>query len=212
MLMKLFRISNQELAALLQVDITLVSKWRSGARNMNANPIYVSRLCTCVTERDRQDNYRLCRHLLSGWCTPDENCTGEEIAAALADWLCGRQGADSADPLMPEIVNSRSFSRIDQMYRWEGNAGRREAVRLLHRCAGLMEEQAEIISYSTQENDWFVEDRAFLKEWATTVRAYCDAGNLIKVIHPLNRNYSELASSMVRWLPLHITCGVKGIS
>ena len=57
LLMKLFNISNTDLARLLQVDITLVSKWRNGSRSMKASQEYINRFVSYVVKLDKGNNY-----------------------------------------------------------------------------------------------------------------------------------------------------------
>ena len=209
-LMKLFKISNNDLALLLQVDVSLVSKWRTGVRNMTSNPEYVRKLVAYMINLDKKSGYKKCRELLSGEYQLENNCSENDMALLLFDWIRNPKMQSEKESILEEMLKSKTLTKIEQMYFWDGKKGRREAVKYFTRYAISCAPGAEIISYTTESNQWFHEDKGFLEEWKSMIHEFFDKGNIMKIIHPMNRNYHDIAASMAKWLPLHMSCEVKG--
>lgn len=210
MLMKIFEISNHDLSLLLCVDVSLVSKWRSGSRNINSNPEYVNGLVSYIMGRDKRNGYKKVRELLSQEYDMAKTCSEEKLPLFLADWLCNSEGEEEREGILANMLKSKELTRIEQMYYWEGNEGRREAVKYFTQYATACAPGAEIISYTTESNRWFHEDPQFLKLWMKLILEFFEKGNVMKIVHPMNRNYSDTVMSMAKWLPLHMTCEVRG--
>ncbi len=210
LLMKIFRISNNDLALLLRVDVSLISKWRSGTRSMDSNPEYVRKLVAYIADLDKKNHYKNIRELLSKDYNTVTTCSEDELVLFLTDWLCSRKEDKAHDFVLEDMIKSKSLTRIDQMYYWEGTEGRRQAVEYFTQYANSFSPGAEIISYTNQSNQWFHEDPEFMQRWMKLIREFFAKGNIMKIVHPMNRNYYDIAASMGKWLPLHMTCEVKG--
>lgn len=209
-LMKIFKISNNDLALLLQVDVSLVSKWRSGVRNMASNPEYVKKMVTYIMNLNKKEDYKLVREILLGEYKLVDSCTENDLSLLLYDWVCNPKMETERDYILQEMLKSKTLTKIEQMYFWDGNEGRREAVKYFTQYAVSCSPGAEIISYTTESNQWFHENKKFLELWMGMVHEFFEKGNIMKIIHPMNRNYYEIAASMSKWLPLHMSCEVKG--
>lgn len=210
LLMKIFRISNSDLALLLRVDVSLISKWRSGSRSMDSNPEYAKKLVAYIVDLDKKNHYKNIRELLSKDYNTVITCSEDELVLFLTDWLCSKKEDKAHESVLEDMIRSKSLTRIDQMYYWEGTEGRRQAVEYFTQYANSFSPGVEIISYTNQSNQWFHEDPGFLQRWMKLIREFFAKGNVMKIVHPMNRNYYDIAASMGKWLPLHMTCEVKG--
>lgn len=209
-LMKIFGISNRDLASLLQVDTSLVSKWRNGKRNIKSDVRYVKKAASYIVELDRKREYKRVKELLSKEYDIADSCSKEELSLYLVDWLLNPKKSEGKELILENMSKSKRLSRVEQTYYWEGNEGRREAVKYFLQYANACNSENEIIFYSTESVRWFHEDEEWLELWAGLSSNFMKNGNMMHIIHAANHSYSDIAASVLRWLPLHIKYGVKG--
>lgn len=209
-LMKMFRISNQDLAMLLSVDVSLVSKWRSGTRSLHSNSEYMKKLNSYVIGLDRKNGYKKLQELLGKDYGEIGTMSEDEMSLLLSDWLNSTKEETGHYDIFEEMMKNKYMTRIEPLYYWEGREGRRQAVELFTEYAIRLSPGAEIISYTNETNQWFHEDKEFLHRWMKLIRSFFEMGNVMKIVHPMNRDLQDLAASMGKWLPLHMTCEVQG--
>lgn len=210
LLMKLFGISNNDLALLLRVDTSLVSKWRNGSRSMRSNSEYIRKLAAYILELDQKSNYKKVRELLSEDYESAKTCSVDKLTLFLEDYIKNPGNKTDYANVLEEMMKSKSLTKIEPVYFWEGNEGRREAIKYFTKYAISLSPNVEIISFTTESNLWFHEQPEFLAMWMSLIKEFFAKGNVMKIVHPMNRNYYEIAASMTKWLPLHLTCDVKG--
>ncbi len=210
LLMKIFAIKNVDLAQYLQVDVSLVSKWRSGARNIASNREYLSKLISYVLNLDRKNNFSQIRELLSEEYILSENWTEKELALLLNDWLCASGSLSTNSLAMSDILQSGSWSKIERLYMWKGRDGRREAIKYFTEYARQCPPGIEIFSYMSDSNQWFHEDKAFLDLYTKMANDLFQKGNTLNIIYSVNRLSHETAASLAYWIPLHLCDNVEG--
>ena len=93
------------------------------------------------------------------------SCSKEEINLLLRDWLCSQKKKSESAAVLQEMLKSKLMKNTAQLSYWEGNDGRREAVKHFTKYAIICSPDTEIISYTTEPNAWFNEDEAFLLLW-----------------------------------------------
>ena len=87
MLMENFGISGKDLAAMLHIDSSLVSKWRSGKRLLRPNSVYTNQIIRYAMELDRAYEYARLRMLMSEDYVNIFKVTASELSMFLKDWL-----------------------------------------------------------------------------------------------------------------------------
>lgn len=203
-LMKMFAITGKDLSELIHVDSSLISKWRSGKRSLKPKSIYVDKIVTYFMELDKPQNYvNICKLLANDY----ENifsCSEKEIAIFLKSWLTCKEVLAEQDSQFEKLKNMGS-AKISMFYKFIGNKGRRQAVRFLLDYAIAHSPGLEILSFTEEDASWFYEDADFLKEWGEKNYRLLQNGSFVKVIHPVDRTYENTATSMLKWLPLHMT-------
>ncbi len=209
-LMKIFAIKNKDLSQYLQVDVSLVSKWRSGARNIASNKEYLCKLISYVLNLDRRNNFSQVRELLSGEYVLSERWTEDELALLLNDWLCASGAVKTNSLAMSDILQGGTWSKIERLYLWKGRDGRREAIKYFNEYARQCSSEIEIYSYMSDSNQWFHEDRAFLDLYTKMANDLFQKGNTLNIIYSVNRLCHETAASLAYWIPLHLCDNVEG--
>ena len=200
-----FAISGKDLSSLLHIDSSLVSKWRSGKRNLKPNSVYTTHIIKHVMALDRNNQYAKIRMMLSQEYLSIFKCSEHEIALFLKDWLTSSKDVqENARDYFEEIKNLRGASLLTT-YSMNGTNGRRQAVQFFLRYAQHLSPGAEIWCYSTENSKWFFENSEFINEWCMRNMSLLSEDNRIKIIHPLSSSYESLASSMLTWMPMHMT-------
>ena len=216
--MTLAELSNIRLSRLINVDASLISRYRSGVRTPRANPEMTSHLGKILWQRIMKNNRRedLARLML---LPPDE--IDEQY---FLDWLCdfdsfrddgvstAEQFLDSFDSYSAEAgIRLPSFEEAapEQILRssrdfYLGTAGLQEAViRFLGNA--VTEGAEELWLYSDQNMDWMTSDRAFLVRWAALMNACVKAGIRVRIIHNIDRSLREMNQAITSWLPLYMS-------
>ncbi len=112
-LMDNFAISGKDLASLLHIDSSLVSKWRNGKRTLRPNSVYTTQIIRHVMALDRNNHYAKIRMMLSREYMNIFKCPEQEIALFLKDWLTSaNETGGSRRDYFDEIKNLRCTSPL----------------------------------------------------------------------------------------------------
>ncbi len=207
-LMKMFSVSGSDLSKLIHVDDSLVSKWRSGKRSLKPKSNYVEKIVEYIMETDRHNRYENICKLLASEYDNIFSCSKTEIGIFLKQWLTSESDFNDHHSRFDTLKNLDDV-KISMSYYFKKNSGRRCAVEFLNNYVLNSAEKLELISYTTEEASWFYEDKEFLRRWSEINFACLRNGHIIKVIHPLNRSFQDMAISIIRWVPLHLTGQTK---
>lgn len=207
----LLELSNTWLASQLSIDVSLVSRYRSGIYSPHGNARLAEKLADVLFSRARQlgrtaelaalcglEEARLDAGALAAWLYDDP---AEEEAAAMARLLLRsldefRPGAvpDAAAPDAPEIP-------LDACY--YGTEGLRSAV--IRFLSDAAREGGELLLYSDEPMDWMTGDRAFFALWASLMAQCVSRGVTIKIIHNVDRIGEEMIDAIRGWFPLYLS-------
>ena len=203
---------------LLNVDASLISRFRTGKRLPKENSQIVDMFCSAVAERMHEQNCimeisRLTGIKISYLLTP----TAVELLKA---WLfhgkrIKKTKPNTADYLrmflplrdlpaqqtMKFLQNKANENAADTYW---GNQGIRQAVlRLLVEAAA--EGGGEVYLYADQSMRWLFENEDDLQNWYLCCSLCFQCNVRMVVVHDINRNAREMASVMQMWLPLNMT-------
>lgn len=205
MLLDAFRVSGKDLAALLHIDSSLVSKWKNNKRSMKSNSTYLNNIVEYFVSMDSISNYSIIKALLERDYETVDYTSPQELSIALKHWLIRGDHTDEVDTVLYDCMHRNKKGREHSYLLFHGNAGRREAVKNMLQIANMLPPGQEIWSYSQDSPSWFMEDEEFIQQWADWNMEFLRKGNVIHVIHPVDRQYKSLAISLLKWLPLHMT-------
>lgn len=202
--------SNSRLAADLNVDSSMVSRYRSGIYHPNRNVEIKNRLIELIlTRAGRTGNLEA----LAALCDVD---AAELSTEALADWLFGPEenrkseiaetlfhSIDSFQPGQGFPANMPVPPSFQKSERYWGTDGLRSAVvRFLSDAA---QEGGELMLYSDEPMDWMRSDPEFFTLWASLMAACLRKGVHIRIIHNVDRGGSEMVSAIKGWFPLYVS-------
>ena len=216
--MKLADISNIRLSRDLNVDASLISRYRRGIRTMYRSSELLAPLESILYSRivkngkkdelaafigaDPKDvDLKAFSLYLSGSCPDNDN--GSRDAAGILRIFEEFEPSLSEGLPSPETVISQALSYPPEES-YMGIEGLRIAVlRLLSLV--ITGEGKELYLYSDQSMEWLTGDPVFLSKWVTLMFECVKKGVNIRIIHNLDRSIEEMNSAIKNWLPLYMS-------
>ena len=208
--MTLLQIPNSQLAGVLNIDGSVVSRYRSGVLYPNRNEQVKERLCDHLVSRAeglgrKEELSALCGvgaedlspETLSDWLfdmTEDRPSEmAETLFRSIDAFTPGRGVPESASQLPP----------IREAEKYRGTQGLRGAVvRFLSDAARL---GGELLLYSDEPMDWMSGDRDYFALWASLMVACVRNGVRIRIIHNVDRIGPEMVDAIHGWFPLYMS-------
>lgn len=207
--------SNSRLAADLNVDPSLVSRYRTGIYHPNRNEQIKAHLTELILDKAEKTGRT---KELADLCAADP---AELSPETLSEWLYGTEENrnteiaesffHSIDSFIPEQNNSNvplpEHPSVREAERYWGTFGLRDAViRFLSEAA---REGGELLLYSDEPMDWMSGDPDFFMIWASLMKSCLQKGVYIRIIHNIDRNGMEMVSAIRGWFPLYISGNIE---
>lgn len=214
--MSIAGISNIRLSRLMNVDSSLISRYRAGVRTPRSNPELSEKLTDVLWHHLQNpqkkedlaavmecDAAELDRDIFFGWlCDFDSMQQGshadvEKLMTAFDMHL-------SASGISPSISGGQPSVSSDEKEIYKGTEGLREAViRFLSNAA--LSEVKEIWLYSDENMDWMTGNQDFRMRWMRLMASCAQSGIKIRIIHNIDRGFDEMSNAIISWLPLYMT-------
>lgn len=208
--MTALELSNAQLAALLNIDVSMVSRYRSGIYSPHGNERLSERLVGVLLSR--AEKAARMQALAELCALPAERLD----AGALAEWLYSVPEDESgilAQKLLrsldsyrhghgvpPELPEAPSVETADRYWGKEGL--RKSVIRFL---MDAEREGGELLLYSDEPMDWLSGDPKYFALWASLMAACVRNGVSIRIIHNVDRDGTEMLDGIRGWLPLYIS-------
>ena len=207
----LLNLSNNKLAAQLSIDVSLVSRYRSGIYSPHGNDRLAGKLSDVLFSHAQQrgktaelaalcgvEEARLDAAAIAAWLfdIPPEG-DSEAMARLLLRSLDEFKPGRSPFPAGPETLEIPS----DAYY--YGTEGLRSAV--IRFLSDAEREGGELLLYSDEPMDWMTGDRAYFTLWASLMAKCVNSGVTIKIIHNVDRIGEEMVDAIRGWLPLYVS-------
>lgn len=208
--MTLLGVPNARVAAQLGVDVSLISRYRSGEASPRDNRLLADVLSEFLFRHAAVSGKK---DELAALC----GCPAESFTMdALAVWLFGsieevpadlaRSLLRSVDAFTPGGADGGELPPIplpEPASCYWGAAGLQNAVvRFLSDAA---REGGELLLYSDEPMDWMTGNREFFALWARLMLECVRRGVHIKIIHNLDRSGREMVAAISGWFPLYIS-------
>src|SRR5690554_2305918 len=94
LLMKMTHIKNNQLALAIGVDPSLVSRWRTGSRELNLTSPYLNKICAFFAENAKEDYQKLALLELTGNTYENQDITIMKLTTVLEKWFVGESKID----------------------------------------------------------------------------------------------------------------------
>ena len=207
----LLKLSNSQLSSQLNIDVSLVSRYRRGIYSPHGNERLAEKLSDVLVSRAKRtgkaaelaalcdtDEANLDTDAVSAWlyeAAPEED--SEAMAQVLLRIL------DEFTPGKSATATAREVPEVSDDAFYYGTEGlRRAVIRFLSDAA---QEGGELLLYSDEPMDWMTGDRAYFTLWASLMAKCVNRGVRIKIIHNVNRVDTEMIDAIRGWFPLYIS-------
>ncbi len=207
----LLGLSNSQLAMLLNVDVSLVSRYRSGIYSPHGNERLSAKLADVLVARAKRSGKTA---ELAALCDTDEvhfdtdavskwlyDASSEEDSTAMAMALL--QSLDEFTPGRISTGAEREMPEVSNDAFYYGTEGLRSAV--IRFLCDTAEEGGELLLYSDEPMNWMSGDRTFFALWASLMARCVNSGVRIKIIHNVDRVDTEMIDAIRGWFPLYIS-------
>ncbi|OGO91789.1 MAG: hypothetical protein A2Y17_13610 [Clostridiales bacterium GWF2_38_85] len=222
-LMNIIDVSNIRLARILNVDSSLISRYRSGMRSPKPDSEIVKKIsdyiATCVKSEEQL------RMIEIGINKSENTSDYVDIASFIYEWLNESFEStinfemdnflDKIDEFHIENIRPRQLSdaySANNIYgtqiiseNFYGLVGIRQAVIKFLSLIINRNKPSILNLYSDQQIDWMSNDEAFTKTWTDMMRTILMKGNKIRIIHHIDRNMNEMLAGIEKWLPVYMT-------
>lgn len=171
-IMEQMKIPTIALSRHLHVDPSLISKWRSGQRNLSSSSPYFNEIILFLMgESCRSEHMELCR-FLSQLFPMDGDSLRERPEFFLRQLL--------SDPTFPGIDREKSAAAQSghraEVHIYEQNSGRRQAIgRLVDYCSS-MPSPGHVLFMDSEEYVWLMEDRSFAERFSANMNSLLSRG------------------------------------
>lgn len=222
--MELADVSAMRLARSVNVDASLIAKYRSGLRVPQMNHPIIHSLAGALAARIHA--LGRAAELARLIDAPVERVSDEgEGARLLEAWLRDFSAVDTSvienflegidafspdvkPPLLAPEDAAGTEALDDDAAAYDGVAGLRRAV-LRFLGGAVRSGQAELWLYSDQNMEWLLGDRDFTVRWASLMGAYVNGGGRIRIIHNIDRGLEEMVAAIRSWMPLYLSGGIE---
>lgn len=217
--MELTEMSNARLAKLVNLDASVISRYRRGLsfpkKNSEISEIMcrvlfehivaqnrLSRLCDLMNvEAEFFENKEMGVTLFQNWIYDFFDGEAELVKSLIED--LDNFSPDIVFPLM-DVKNCINEENSGTSQFYQGNEGLRKAVlRLL--SGAIRDDVKELWLYSDCNTDWMTEDSEFTIRWMALMSACVRSGMTIRIIHNIDRRLEEMISAIQNWMPLYMS-------
>jgi len=212
--MNLLELTNSQLAALLNIDDSLVSRYRSGVYSPYGNLPLLEKLSGALIARAEKLKKTAELEKLCGAACPDEEAlsawlfdTSEDDPSAMAQMLLQSLDGFTSQAEPPSAdrdelsAAARSGLPAAMAERYWGTEGLREAVTRF--LSETLQEGGELLLFSDEPMGWMTGEKKYFARWAAMMTACVRQGVRIKIVHNLDRYLPEMVEAIRGWYPLY---------
>ncbi len=224
--MKMVHTTNFELAEVLEVDPSLISRWRTGERQVGSSSPYLPKIAQYFAENAQEDFQKVALLELTGHHWEDKGVAERRMKKYLAQWLVDEPYIDSKSltSLIDTIGNSSNyFPQLETLPLPGEPEGKRANRELFVGKKGLQEATTKLLLqairkensgkrlflFSNEPMDWIIEDPEFAQAWSHLAMLAIKNKVKVEIIHTMQRQPKELIQAVEKWLPLYLTGAVN---
>lgn len=204
LLMQLLGVTGRELGIALQVDHSLVSKWKNNHRPIPVRTGMLAKIADYLIMIDNEKDRNVISSLLASPAAESTPVADSTLRDRLMEWL--------RDPTNPDQhVSGHSqqhwLSRehyICPVEIFQGESGRRQAVLQIFQILLSQPNPSEIFIMSQEDRAWIDEDPAFSRNLHQLVLQASEKGHRITIIYWLGQEHRSLLNIIREWLPLEL--------
>lgn len=216
-------LSNIRLARLMNVDASLISRWRTGItmpQDETMRFLMCSELIKRIYTRDKLNALAKLMNISLGELTDIEKGTKLFVKwlfseptkeNSLIESLLISLDSISFDGGLPILSFEEAADEAalnDTTAEYIGNSGLRMAV-LRFLGNAVKNRVPELLLYSDLNMDWMTGDKGFLLKWFSLMSILLQQGTKVKIIHNIDRGPAEMTAAIKSWLPLYMSGNIN---
>ncbi len=210
-MIKLTNVKARALAKACMIDISYVSKLRTGVNKLPKQPTFLENMSDFFVEHIKTEEQKLAFcHVLDLSSFPDDE---QNASLLLKEWLLSKDSVTENDDLFFEKIFTRAASessvtelrntkKLKQFY--YGINGKREAALACFDFV-LQQDKPTTLYLNSEENmAWMQNDSEFIKLWTEKFTKVLLAGNKVVVIHNVKRGIDEILYAVAKWMKIYM--------
>lgn len=201
-IMSLLGISGQELANHINVDRTLVSKWKNNVRPFSNTSIYFNGIVEYILKKNQELQANTLERFFESIYPIKDMHKDNWLSVSLRSWLDGNDFVDFHQQIPKKHSQSLYTTNVD-IYR--GNSGRRKAVLEFLKYALSLPKGQQLLISDMEDMSWLLENKNFINTWQDNIKKLINKGDHITIIHNTKRDVYALSNIIFRWLPIYFT-------
>ena len=220
-LIKLFDLTNVQVARGVSVDTSLISRVRAGVRVPSSDSKLIPAMAEYFASLPKDRQQLLSLYEIAG-VTPGGASSSNDLASHLCDWLIGDRH-DAKNDIAGGFINALGKNPVSDFapmpfVGMPMPSGKRFSAELFSGTAGLRQAVLRFLAESAAQNEprtiymycghglgWLLGDEEYGRMWTRMMLSVFYRGNRVKVIHNIEREKEEIFPSTERWLPLFMT-------
>lgn len=203
-------ISGTELADVLHIDSSLISKWRRNHRKFRGNSETFCKLVKYIMALDEASGYKAIRSLLVHEFPAAESVNSDVLEVILKKWLITATPSLKQDAEFEKYISQDGKPLHVNTLEFSGIKGRQEAILSILRYGANLNEPQELWCYLQHKEFSFLNDYPYIDNWIMLNLNFLKSENTIYLLQDVSLQGEELASSMLAWLPMYLTGKVNG--
>lgn len=170
----------------LHVDSSLVSKWKTGNRNLSPKSIYFNEIIELLLQLNEEPNHHFLEESLLNFYPHEEINQHTDLEPLLRSAISNQK---TTNTLKNQGVFHNDLNSTTTLV-YESNSGKREAIRKMLDYAESMNTPGNFLFIDAEEFAWLLEDEAFTDEFCSRIVLLLKQGFKAKfIIH--YSSYSE---------------------
>ena len=217
-------ISNVKLAKDLNVDASLISRYRTGSRSPKSNAGLAKKLCNVLLSRIEAvgktdelcdmigasladvDSKKLEKKFYE-WLINENNVESQAIDAMIGKFKAVVGSGVNIELMVPTEEDMKLIPK-DKKNIYVGIEGIREAsTRFL--ADVYVGKEEKVYLYSDQKMDWIFGDEKFSMMWLKFMLGILKNGTEVIIIHNIDRQLKEMVTAISGWMPLYMAGKIK---
>ncbi len=218
LLLNMFGITNYQLAEALQVDVSLISRWRTGNRLPSERSNHLEDISMLIV--DKAIEMEMTNDLIEQLGLSLSSASGDSNAIKdhLMHWLKHEAPVKNAS-LIKNLIEKIEFFGIDPgdhdlnltadlddfliTSDYVGLDGKREGIKRFLYEASLLE-PSNIYLYSDEPLSWLIDDVNFYFTWTQLLNRVLQKGHRFILVHSVEGELKDILGAIEKWLPIYM--------
>lgn len=217
-LLNLFGITNYQLAEALQVDVSLISRWRTGNRLPSERSRHLEDISKLIV--DKASEKEMLSDLIEHLGLSLSSASGDTVTIEdhLIQWLKDETPVKNSS-LIKNLIEKIEFFGIDHgdhdlkgtadiddfliTSDYVGLEGKREGIKRFLFETSLLE-PTNIYLFSDEPLSWLIDDVNFYFSWTQLLNKVLQRGHRFILVHSVEGELEDILGAIEKWLPIYM--------